>query len=88
MRKLNLLCGLIALALLTPMPLLAEVDTGPDVAEPGSIDEIARATTEARFLSPWVSYLPASGTVPSPRTFLHRIAGAAGELVNTSTTDA
>ncbi len=78
------------LAAFASAPLLAQVDrarvdTGPDVAEPGSIAEIARATTEARFMSPWVSYLPASATVPSPRAFLHRIAGAPGELVNTAT---
>ncbi|MBS0578825.1 MAG: hypothetical protein JSR36_06140 [Proteobacteria bacterium] len=53
----------------------------PDTAEPGSVEEIASDTTEARFLSPWVSYLPASETVVSPRTFLHRIPGAPGELV-------
>ncbi|GAC1451812.1 MAG: M14 family metallopeptidase [Steroidobacteraceae bacterium] len=58
---------------------------GPDMAEPGSVAEIAHATTEARFLSPWVSYLPASATVLSPRTFLHRIPGAPGELVNSAT---
>jgi len=63
----------------------APVDTGPDTAEPGSIEEIARDTTEARFLSPWVSYLPASASVPSPRAFLHRIPGAPGELANTET---
>src|SRR5437660_1306312 len=49
------------------------------------LGEIGQATTEARFLSPWVSYLPASSTVPSPRAFLHRIAGAPGELVDSST---
>ena len=59
--------------------------SAPDTAEPGSVEEIARATTEARFLSPWVSYLPASATVVSPRAFLHRIAGAPGELVNSAT---
>ena len=58
--------------------------SSPDVPEPGSVEEIAAATTEARFLSPWVSYLPASATVPSPRAFLHRIAGAPGELVNSA----
>ncbi|MEP7245248.1 MAG: M14 family zinc carboxypeptidase, partial [Gammaproteobacteria bacterium] len=63
----------------------AEVPTAPDSAEPGSIEEIAAATTEARFLSPWVAYLPASTTVPSPRAFLHRIPGAPGELVNSAT---
>src|SRR5713101_7151591 len=57
---------------------------GPDTPEAGSIDEIARATTEPRFLSPWVAYLPASSTVVSPRAFLHRIPGAPGELVDSS----
>ncbi len=57
----------------------------PDTPEPGSIEEIAHATTETRFLSPWVAYLPASASVVSPRTFLHRIPGAAGELVNSAT---
>ena len=55
----------------------------PDSAEPGSSEEIAAATTEARFLSPWVAYLPASSSVVSPRAFWHRIPGAAGELVDT-----
>ena len=54
----------------------------PDTAEPGSIEEIAKATTEAQFLSPWVSYLPASAHVPSPRAFYGRIMGAPGELVD------
>ena len=57
----------------------------PDTAESNSTEEIARATTEPRFLSPWVSYVPASSTVPSPRAFLHRIAGAPGELIDSST---
>ena len=48
MRKLKLLDVLIGLLLVVPIPLLAQVDTGPDVAEPGSIEEIAKATTEAR----------------------------------------
>jgi hypothetical protein len=60
----------------------ADIDTGPDTAEAGSIEEIARATTEPRFLSPWVAYLPGSAGVPSPRVFLHRIPGAPGELVD------
>ncbi len=56
--------------------------SAPDIAEPGSVEEIAKATTESRFLSPWVAYLPASSTVPSPRAYLGRIPGAPGELVN------
>ena len=72
--------------LLTALPALAAAPgIAPDVAEPGSVEEIAQATTEARFLSPWVAYLPASARVTSPRAFLHRIPGAAGELVNTAT---
>ena len=57
----------------------------PEAPEPGSVEEIAQATTEPRFLSPWVSYLPASANVVSPRAFLHRIPGAPGELVNSAT---
>jgi len=64
-----------------PVPPLV---VAPDTAEPGSIEEIARDTTEPRFLSPWVAYLPASPTVTSPRAFLHRIPGARGELVDTT----
>ncbi|HEY1313287.1 MAG TPA: M14 family zinc carboxypeptidase [Steroidobacteraceae bacterium] len=56
----------------------------PDSAEPGSVEEIAKATTETRFLSPWVAYLPASAAVPSPRAFFGRISGAPGELVDSA----
>ena len=73
--------AIFALALL---PQLANAQIAPDTAEPGSVEEIAAATTEARFLSPWVSYLPASPSVVSPRAFLHRIPGAPGELVNSA----
>jgi hypothetical protein len=62
----------------------AETAAAPDSAEPGSVEEIAAATTEARFLSPWVAYLPASSTVPSPRRFFGRISGAPGELVDSA----
>jgi hypothetical protein len=60
----------------------AQTPIAPDTAEPGSAEEIAQATTEPRFSSPWVSYLPASVSVPSPRAFLGRIPGAPGELVD------
>jgi hypothetical protein len=56
-----------------------------DTAEPGSAEEIAKATTSPQFLSPWVASLPASSSVPSPRAFLKRIAGAPGELVDSAT---
>jgi len=35
----------------------------PDTPEANSTEEIARATTEPRFSSPWVAYVPASSTV-------------------------
>ena len=56
-----------------------------DAPEPGSAAEIANATTEPRFLSPWVASLPASLSVVSPRAFLKRIPGAAGALADTRT---
>lgn len=66
-------------------PAAALAADSADTAEAGSAGEIARATTEQRFLSPWVAYLPASDSVVSPRTFLHRIPGAPGELANSAT---
>ncbi len=59
-------------------------DTSPDAAEPGSSEAIAKFTTEPRFLSSWVSYVPASATVPSPTKFLGHVAGAEGELSRTA----
>jgi hypothetical protein len=56
---------------------------GPDIPEPGSVEAIAKDTTEARYMSPWVAYVPESPTVPSPSDFLGRIAGAAGYLTHT-----
>jgi Zinc carboxypeptidase len=75
---------ILTLILLSPGMIQAQA-VGPDTPEAGSIEEIAQATTEPRFLPPWVSYLPASSTVVSPRTFLHRIPGAPGELVDSAT---
>jgi hypothetical protein len=46
----------------------ARVGPGPDVPEPGSVEEIAKATTASQFLSPWVSYLPASPGSESRRS--------------------
>ena len=54
------------------------------MVEPGSAEAIAAATSETRFLSPWVASLPDSPTVPSPRDFFGRIAGAPGELATTA----
>jgi hypothetical protein len=55
-----------------------------DIPEPGSTEAIAAATTEARFLSAWVSSVPAHATVPSPTKHLGHIAGAPGELSDTA----
>ena len=79
-RRLLLSCIALAASLDAP----AQSFIAPDSAEAGSIEEIAKATTEPRFLSPWVSYLPASSTVPSPRAFLGRIPGAPGEFVDSA----
>ncbi|MBS1851683.1 MAG: hypothetical protein JST79_12275 [Acidobacteria bacterium] len=58
----------------------------PDVPEPGSSEAIRQATTDPRFISPWVAYVPQSATVPSPSKFWGRIAGAPGELAGTEKT--
>ena len=54
-----------------------------DTPEPGTRAAIAAATTETRFLSPWVADLPQSATVPSPTKHLGHIVGAPGELTRT-----
>jgi hypothetical protein len=56
----------------------------PDTPEPGSVEAIAKFTTEARFGNPWVAYVPASDTVVSPTKYLGHVVGAAGELSSTS----
>ena len=81
-RKFLLLCFILGLG--AAFEAAAQSVIAPDTAEPGSVEEIAKATTETRFLSPWVSYLPASAGVPSPRAFWGRIPGAPGELVDTA----
>lgn len=69
------------------MAALAQAQTAPDphapdVAEPASTAAIAAATTDPRFTSTLVDYMPQSATVPSPRKFFHRIMGAPGELLD------
>ena len=56
----------------------------PDTVEPGSVEAIAKDTTEPRFGNPWVAYLPDSATVPSPAEYLGHAVGAAGELSSTA----
>jgi len=73
---------IVAIGLMSGMVAAAQ---SVDTPEPGSAAEIAQATTEPRFLSPWVASLPASASVVSPRAFLHRIPGAAGALADTRT---
>ena len=72
-------------ALLIASTLAASPDGpyAPDVAEPGSVEAIAKFTTEKRFGNPWVADVPDSATVPSPSDFLGHIAGAPGELTRT-----
>ena len=69
------------------MAALAQAQTAPDphapdVADPVSTAAAAAATTDTRFTSPLVDYVPQSATVPSPRKFFHRIMGAPGELLD------
>jgi hypothetical protein len=71
--------ALLALDLLAP-PFAAAQGYAPDTVEPGSIEAIARFTTDPRFISPWVAYVPEADGVPSPTDFLGRIVGAPGEL--------
>ena len=82
MRIRSLVC--LFLSLLCCAALRAQSSVAPDVPESGSAEEISKATTSAQFLSPWVSYLPASSSVPSPSAFYGRIMGAPGELVNSA----
>ncbi|HUX74822.1 MAG TPA: M14 family zinc carboxypeptidase [Steroidobacteraceae bacterium] len=77
----QLVFTVLVLRALCPL-VLAQSAIAPDAAEPGSIEAISKATTEPQFLSPWVSYLPASSAVPSPLKFFGRIMGARGELLN------
>src|SRR5258706_1822699 len=65
---------------------VSAIAQSPDVPEAGSVEAIAAATTDPHFVSPWVSYIPQSNTVPSPEKFLGRIMGAPGELLGTQKT--
>src|SRR5580692_7359823 len=71
------------LALLTILLSFTAIAQSPDIPEPGSVEAIAAATTDPHYVSPWVSYIPQSPTVPSPEKFLGRIMGASGELLGT-----
>src|SRR5581483_3014691 len=62
---------------------LPDITIAPDTAVPGSVEAIAAATGDPRFMSALVSYVPQSASVPSPLAFFGRIMGAPGELVDT-----
>ncbi len=55
-----------------------------DAEEPGSREAIANYTTEARFVTPWVAYVPDKPGVPSPTKHLGHVVGAPGELSSTT----
>lgn len=61
---------LLAVLVLLTIPLGAVDLSGPDTAESGSVEAIARFTTDPRFVSPWVAYVPEVDGVPSPTDFL------------------
>ncbi|HYK38665.1 MAG TPA: M14 family zinc carboxypeptidase, partial [Candidatus Eremiobacteraceae bacterium] len=67
---------------LTPLAAAQRTEEPVDLPEAGTSEAIAKATTDARFLSPWVASVPASSKVPSPEKYFGRIMGAPGELVN------
>ncbi len=79
-------CLIAAAALFAAAPAQAPLKDpyAPDKVEPGSVEAIAKFTTEPRFGNPWVAYLPDSDTVPSPMDYLGRVVGAAGELSSVS----
>src|SRR5437868_6539640 len=64
---------------------VANVTPKPGRAPDQPVDEeytkkIHEYTTEPFFMSPLVDYLPASRTVPTPKTVLGDVAGAPGKL--------
>src|SRR5215472_17250359 len=73
--------GMVVLAFAIPT-----IAQAPDIAEPGSIQAIAAATTDPHYVSSWVSYVPQSTIVPSPEKFFGRIMSAPGELLGTERT--
>ena len=68
LRRLHVL-ALTTILLVAPEPEDARAQA-PDTPEPGSSEAIAAATTEARFITPWVSYVPDKPGVPSPTKHL------------------
>jgi hypothetical protein len=79
-----LLISVLALSQVLAAATTQSQSAAPDVPEPGSIEAIASATTDPRFVSPLVSYLPQSSTIVSPLKFFGRIPGAPGEFVDSA----
>ncbi len=69
--------------LLTSVIAFAQNPYEPDTPEAGSVEAIARYTTDPKYSNPWVAYVPASANVPSPTKYLGHVVGAAGELSHT-----
>jgi hypothetical protein len=72
--------ALLATTILVAFAVHAADGIAPDQPEPGSVEAIAAATTDPRFVSPWVAYVPDAQGIPSPSDHLGRIVGAAGAL--------
>ncbi len=80
-----LACLLVAATGLAPPTIAGPSDPhAPDTPQPGSVEAIRRATTEEMFLNAWIDYVPESSSVPSPTDYLGHIAGAPGELSDTT----
>ncbi|MBE3071730.1 MAG: peptidase, partial [Acidobacteria bacterium] len=84
MTLLALWLALVMGSLLAQTPPPGQNPFAPDTPEPGSVEAIAKYTTEPRFGNQWVAYLPDSATVPSPTKFLGHVVGAPGELSSTT----
>lgn len=59
------------------------IQYAPDAPEPGSVEKIREYTTAPEYLPESVSYIPDSGTVPSPSKALGQLIGTPGELHRT-----
>ncbi len=83
----NCTACLIPISIFIMLPMIAvgqDSDFAPDNVEPDSVAAIAEFSTDPRFISPWVAYVPASDSVPSPTVFLGHVIGAPGELTHSA----
>jgi Zinc carboxypeptidase len=76
-------CRIFAVILFASIFVAAQNPYEPDTPEAGSVEAIARYTTDPKFGNPWVIYVPDSKNLPSPTKYLGHIVGAAGELTHT-----